>query len=153
MYPVLGTVSKYPLPTFHLAADPSLDCHADKSFPSNKTTASEGAFPTKSCVLAAPLLTTVGAGLFMSCAFHCVCRAPTTPQQINPALTPNKSRLFIVSAPLSTNRNCLPKYSKQVPTIRRNCHSEGIRRGCPISDSGRAGKNLNVSITSSTPPT
>src|SRR5580692_2047146 len=105
MYPDLGTVSKYPLPTFHFAGLPSFCAHAERSFPSNSTTASEGARPTTSCVLATPGSTTVGAGRFMSCGFHCVCPCPRPAPQTSkptPATHKNRNFQFIDSSPGSS---------------------------------------------------
>src|SRR5580704_1548113 len=97
MYPDFGTVSKYPLPTFHFAGLPSFCAHSERSFPSNSTTPSEGARPTRSCVLATPGSTTVGAGRFMSCGFHCVCACPQPAPQISkPTPATHKTRNFQV---------------------------------------------------------
>src|SRR5271168_1824780 len=105
MYPDFGTVSKYPLSTFHFAGLPSFCAHSERSFPSNSTTASEGARPTTSCVLATPGSTTVGAGRFISCGFHCVWACPQLAAQASkptPATRKNRNFHFIDSSPDSS---------------------------------------------------
>src|SRR6202035_231764 len=49
---------------------PSLSTHLDRSLPSKRTAASEGARPGLSCVLAVPGSTIGGSGRFRSWIFH-----------------------------------------------------------------------------------
>src|ERR1700749_1022705 len=98
--PVFGTTSKYPSVTFHFAALLSLLLtHSDKSFPSNKPVASDGALPAASCVDHVPGSITFGAGRFRSCAFHCVCHAVAPHANTSTAAPTKLHRLFISCPP------------------------------------------------------